>query len=100
MLARMGFTADAANLITGDQGIDSVDELRTLDDDAASNLFRVLRRPGRVTAAGAADPGTKISARAEENLKLAIYYFKHQDRVSRNVNILSIALVNVRELTK
>ena len=73
MLVRMGFTADADNLITGDQGIDSVDELRTLDKNTASNLCRVLRRPGGVTAAGAADPGTKISARAEENLKLAIY---------------------------
>ena len=58
MLVRMGFTADAANLITGDQGIDSVNELRTLDNDKASNLCRVLRRPGGVTAAGAADPAT------------------------------------------
>lgn len=100
MLERMGFTPDAATLITGDQGIDSVDELRTLDDDKASNLCRVLRRPGGTNAAGVADPGTKVSARAEDNLKLAVYYVKHQDRVSRNVNVGSITLAAVRKLVK
>ena len=79
MLECMGFTPEAAQLVTGDQGIDSVDELRNLDDDKASNLCRVLRRPGGTNAAGAADPGTKVLARAEDNLKLAIYYVKHQD---------------------
>ena len=58
MLECMGFTPEAARLVTGDQGIDSVDELRNLDDDKASNLCRVLRRPGGTNAAGAADPGT------------------------------------------
>jgi hypothetical protein len=100
MLERMGFTPEAAQLVTGDQGIDSVDELRNLDDDKASNLCRVLRRPGGTNAAGAADPGTKVSARAEDNLKLAIYYVKHQDRVSRTVNIGDITLTNVRKLIK
>ena len=100
MLERMGFTPEAAQLVTGDQGIDSVDELRNLDDDKASNLCRVLRRPGGTNAAGAADPGTKVSARAEDNLKLAIYYVKHQDRVSRAVNVGEITLTNVRKLIK
>ncbi len=79
MLECMGFTPEAAQLVTGDQGIDSVDELRNLDDDKASNLCRVLHRPGGTNAAGAADPCTKVSARAEDNLKLAIYYVKHKD---------------------
>eukprot|EP00804_Cyclotella_cryptica_P003089 CCRYP_006074-RA/>CCRYP_006074-RA protein AED:0.29 eAED:0.04 QI:0/0/0/0.75/0.33/0.5/4/0/1079 len=100
MLERMGFTPEAAQLVTGDQGIDSVDELRNLDDDKASNLCRVLRRPGGTNAAGAADPGTKVSARAEDNLKLAIYYVKHQDRVSRAVNVGEITLTNVCKLIK
>jgi len=85
MLERMGFTPEAAQLVTGDQGIDSVDELRNLDDDKASNLCRVLRRPGGTNAAGAADPGTKVSARAEDNLKLAI--------------IMSIIKIEFRELS-
>ena len=49
----MGFTPKVTQLVTGDQGIDSVDELRNLDDDKASNLCRVLRRPGGTNAAGA-----------------------------------------------
>ena len=66
MLERMGFTPEAAQLVTGDQGIDSVDELRNLDNDKASNLFWVLCHPGGTNVAGAADPGTKVSARAED----------------------------------
>ena len=38
MLVRIGFTNDARDLITGDQGIDSIDELRILDDDMMENL--------------------------------------------------------------
>jgi hypothetical protein len=78
MLDRIGFTAAARDEITGNQGIDSLNELRTLDNNMVENLCRVIRRPGG-TVGGAADPGIKVSARAEENLKLAIYYIKHQD---------------------
>ena len=46
MLVRIGFTDAAAREITGDQGYDSIDELRTLDDKMAENLCKVLRRPG------------------------------------------------------
>ena len=44
--------------------------------------------------------GTKISARAKDNLKLAIYYVKHQDRVLQTVNIGDITLTNVCKLIK
>lgn len=99
MLDRIGFTAAARDEITGDQGIDSLDELRTLDNSMVENLCRVIRRPGGMVG-GAADPGIKVSARAKENLKLAIYYIKHQDRVSRDVVIGSITLANIRLLMK
>ena len=101
MLQRVGFSNEAAVLITGDQGIDSLDEIRTLDDAKSSNLCKILRRPGGTTgAAGAADPGVKVSARAEDNLKLVIYYVKHQDRVSRTTDIARITLVAIRRLVK
>ena len=98
MLDRIGFIAVARDEITGDQGIDPLDELRTLDNSMVENLCRVIRRPGG-TVGGAADPGIKVSARAEENLKLAIYYIKHQDQVSRDVVIGSITLTNIRVLS-
>ena len=87
MLQRVGFSNAAAILITGDQGIDSLDEIRSLDDAKALNLCKILRRPGGTVAGGLADPGEKVSARAEDNLKLVIYYVKHQDRVSRTPDI-------------
>jgi hypothetical protein len=57
--------------------IDSVDELRNLDYDKDSNISKVLCHLGGTTAAEAARPGTKVSARAKDNLKLVIYYVKH-----------------------
>ena len=79
----IGFSNEAAGLITGDQGIDSLDEIKTLDDDKAANLCKILRRPGDTTCAeGGSDPGVKVSARAKDNSKLVIYYVKHQERVS------------------
>ena len=51
-------------------------------------------------AARSADPGTKVSARAEDNLKHVIYNVKHLDQVSRAVNIGDITLTNVRKLIK
>ena len=68
----MGFTPEATQFVPGDHGIHSVDELRNLDDDKASNLCQVLCHPGRYNDAEAANPGTKVSARAADNLKHAI----------------------------
>ena len=100
MLQRVGFSNAAAILITGDQGIDSLDEIRSLDDAKSSNLCKILRRPGGTGAGGVADPGEKVSARAEDNLKLVIYYVKHQDRVSRTPDIGLITLASIRRLVK
>ena len=52
MLQQGGFTPKTTQLVTGDHGINSVDELRKLDDDKASNLCLVLRRPGETNVAG------------------------------------------------
>ena len=100
MLERIGFTNAAAQEIVGDQGINSVDELRTLDGGMAETLCKVLRRPGGTTEEGAPDPGIKVSARVEENLKLAIYYVKYQERVSRNVVIADMTLARIHGLVK
>ena len=88
MLQCIGFSNAAATLIASNQGIDSLDEIRTLDDDKSGYLCKILCRPGGKTGAGeGADPGVKVSARAEDNLDLAIYYVKHQDRLLRSADI-------------
>ena len=99
MLERIGFTQEAATEITGDQGINSVDELRILDDEQSENLCKVLRRPGGESG-GNPNRGVQVSAKAEEALKLAIYYVKHQDRVSRAVDVGQMTLVSIRKLVK
>ena len=100
MFERMGFTNAAASLLTDDQGIDTLIEVRNMEDANIENLCKVLRRPGGQNTSGNPDPGVKVSVRAEENLKLAAYYCRHQERVSRPTSIASITLSNVRALTK
>jgi len=68
----MGFTSAAANLLTDEQGIDSLNEVLNMDDGNIENLCKVLRRPGGQNASGNSDPGVEVSARAEENLKLVV----------------------------
>ena len=60
----------------------------------------ILCMPGGTGAGGAANPGVKVSARAEDNFELIIYYVKHQDRILRSTNIGLITLVAIRRLVK
>ena len=92
MFERMRFTNAAASLLTDDQGIDTLIEVRNMEDANIENLCKVLRRPGGQNTSGNPDPGVKVSVRAEENLKLAAYYCRHQERVSRPTSIASITL--------
>jgi len=100
MFECIGFTLGAATLLTDEQGIDSLNEVFNMDDENIENLCKVLRRPGGHNDPGNPDPGVKVSARAEENLKLAAFYCRHQERVSRPMNVALITLNNIRKLTK
>jgi len=46
MFERMGFTNAAAFLLTEEQGIDTLIEIRNMEDANIKNLCKVLRRPG------------------------------------------------------
>ena len=72
-LQRLGFSSQAATDIMGDQGIDSLEELRVLDDKEVESLCKVVRKPGGPTSTA----GTTVSLRAEANLKLVVYYLKY-----------------------
>ena len=56
---RIGFSAEAALVITDAQGIDYTEELEILTDGYIDNLYKVIRRPG-----GVANLGIKVSLRA------------------------------------
>jgi hypothetical protein len=84
---RLGFTVAAATFLTEKQDQNDLDELLLLTD--------TVRRPGATiagpTPAGGGvavqvnNPGSSVSLRAENNLKLACFYLKHRYRVSRVV---------------
>ena len=100
-LVRIGFLDAAAQAITDEQGINSLEEIRLLSDDEITNLGKLIRRPGGTVGAGAAavpNPGIQVNARAENNLKLTAFYLCHQVRTSHVVTPVSITLENIRSI--
>ena len=103
MYARIGFTAAAAQVIVDEQGLDSLDEVKLLTDDEIESLCKVIRRPGgsipgAAGAAPVANHGTPVNLRAENHLKLLAFYLRHQDRISRQVEVANITLDTIRAI--
>lgn len=108
MYIRLGFTNAMAGYIITTQGIDTIEELRNLDEAAVKGLCQALKKPGgtipnpNAGAPGAPaeinNPGFNVSIKAEENLKLAVYFIRHQFRVSRPVVVGVITSDSVRAL--
>ena len=96
MLERIGFTTGAAQvMVAGDgQGLSSMDDFLTMDEEVIGTICRVVRKPG------GGDDGKAVSAIAEANLKTMVYYIKHQARISRTVNFASVTLQKVRKLKR
>jgi hypothetical protein len=86
-----------------------LEEVVFLNDKDIDSLVKQLRRPGGMIAGptivgGAAqcetgplvdNPGHSVSIMAETNLKLAVFYLRHQAHISRIVSPASIALTVV-----
>jgi hypothetical protein len=113
MRERLGFTPGAASSLEGnDHGINTLEEVVFLNDKDIDRLVKQLRRAGGVisgptivggAAQGApgtlvANPGHSVSIMAETNLKLAVFYLRHQARISRIVSPASISIPVVRRL--
>jgi hypothetical protein len=108
VLALIGFAAPVAQTIT-DQGHDSFDEVALLTDDEVDGLCKSLRSPGGLiagppAAAGGApgplgpNPGTFVSTRAQNNLKLLAYYLRFKQRTSMTPVVAQMTMVNIRAL--
>ena len=104
MYVRLGFTATAAGVLSGAQGMDDLGELGLLTDDEVEALCKLVRSPGGTIAnptgrgAQIAAPGCGVSMRAITNLKLACYFIRHQTRTSRIYTPATVTLARVREL--
>jgi hypothetical protein len=108
ILALIGFAPPVAQVIT-DQGHDSFDEVALLTDDEIEGLCKSLRAPGGLIpgpplAVGGApgplgpNPGTFVSTRAQNNLKLLAYYLRFKQRTSMTPVVNQITLANIRAL--
>ena len=57
-LTRLGFSAKVGGFITKDQELDTLDDLKVLNNDEIKSLCKVVRRPGgTVPNPNAGDPG-------------------------------------------
>jgi hypothetical protein len=103
MLERLGFSDAAAAYLTGDSGIDSLDEIRYLDGiDDIDSTIKGVTNPGGTVATGTESSmvtshnnGIPVSIRVVSNLKLLVYYLKHMERVQRKpvpsaINVLLV----------
>ena len=90
MFHRIGFTVAASQVIVDDQGMDSLEEIRLLSDDEVENLCKVIRRFGGTIPGPAPDappvnnPGTPVSLRAENHLKLLGILFEASGEVQQS----------------
>ena len=92
MLVRLRFTNQAAAEIVDNEGIDEMSEFETLTETQIESICKIVRRPGGAAA------GILISAVAEENFKLGVFYVKHLRRCTRTVAYAGVTLANVRSI--
>jgi hypothetical protein len=110
---RLGFAPGAAASLEGNHhGINTLEEVVFLNDKDIDSLVKQLWRPGGMIAGPAivggavqgypgplvANPCKSVYIRADTNLKMAVFYLRHQERISRIVAPASVALTVVRSL--
>jgi hypothetical protein len=114
MFERLGFTPGAAASLEGNhRGINTLEEVVFLNDKDIGSLVKQLPRPGGGLISGPAvvggaaqgnpgplvdNPVQYVSIRADTNLKLTVFYLRHQARISRTVAPASVALTVMRYL--
>jgi hypothetical protein len=87
----MGFSFAAAQSLVEDHQINSLEEIRYLQDteiEGLCNHYNMEDDPA------IPNPGILVPVRAERNLKLAAYWLNHQVRVSRAVAEADLTLAN------
>jgi hypothetical protein len=94
---------DVVGYLTRDVGVISLEEIAYLGCDDVEILIKRLNRPcGIMTVGSGTDSvnithdGYTVSIRADPNLKLRVFYLKHQERMSRGPTAgeIDLALVH------
>jgi hypothetical protein len=110
MFERLCFTPGATASLEGNvHGINTLEEVVFLNDKDIDSLVKKLWRPGGMVSGpaivgGAAqgnpgplvsNPGHSVSIRSDTNIKLTVFYMRHQARISRIMAPASVALTGV-----
>jgi hypothetical protein len=94
---RILFTETAADILVKDEGLDSLESIRSLDSGAAvSNLCKNLRRGYGRGGENGGGGGAFVSQLAENNLSLLVFWLKHQARTSRQVKAGDVTIDTIR----
>ncbi len=88
LMSVCGFTADAAEEITKNQGYDELDKFYLLNDKGVDTLCSIVRKP-HASASGSTS-GHAVSNLTQEHLKLAVFAMKHFKRVSHKIDLDSL----------
>jgi hypothetical protein len=83
-----GFTADAMEGITMNQGYDDMDKFYLLNNKGVNTLCSIVRKP-HASASGSTSSHA-ISNLAQEHLKLGIFAIKHFKCMSRKIDLDSL----------
>ena len=101
-LRRIGFSAAATDEIVDTQGFDAISEFKLLTDSEVVNLCAIIRKPGGSVGSGTRqvpNPGVQVSLKAENNLKLMVFYIRHYlDRIDRPITPEMITQEEIRRL--
>ena len=80
MYTQLGLCPKATKLLIREQGLDSPDRQRVLNEKNVDDICNVMRKPGDKNADGMPDRWQKVSVIAQENLKLEPFLFHHRWR--------------------
>ena len=92
MFRNINLSTDVAMELVTRQGINSIEEIKTITQDRVTRIYSIIRNPGGGTN------GHVVSKSAENIFQLLVYYFQHQDRVTRDTDHSLVTLENLRAL--
>ena len=112
MLGRRYFTNEGKTAVMDKKMIADLDTLISLDEKDIISLCNVIRSPGGSISNPAyvqvggiylvgvntyiRNNGTQVALVAENNLKLAVFYLKYTNRVSRPVPVSEVTVLNIK----
>ena len=99
MLSIMKLADEAVGIVVANdgQGPITIDDFDQLNEKSVEGLCCLLKIP-RGTTLGVCNPGVAVSAMAEANLQVMIYYIKNLKMIGRTCTHADVDIAKVREM--